>query len=197
MTVQALITSIAGKMPNTLVDQDYLDFVNELEQAVYSDTVKEFTGFDIALVSDQAAYDFPTGYTILDIEAAFLNDIELAKLDLRQYQKKGYYSETGKLTLYPIPSQTDAEGEESLHVVCRTKPAVKLIANITTDALLLPDAFIDLYRYYIYSQIAYLREQFTTGDNWATKFNAKMSDFKIWYENNRPKKRVTYKKRWN
>jgi hypothetical protein len=84
----------------------------------------------------------------------------------------------------------------SLEVVSRYKPTAKLLAAIATDTLLLPDAFVDLYRYYIYEQICLLREQFDIANNWGIAFNNKMSDFKIWYENSRPKKQVVYKRRW-
>lgn len=183
-------------MPNTYEDQDHLDWINDVESSLYSDTVKEFVGFKIALVSGQAAYDFPTGYDILDIESVFVNGSEYKKRDLRQYQTSGYYKETDKLTLHPAPSQTDAVGAESLYVVCRYKPAAKTIDGIATDTLLLPDAFMDIYRYYIYAQICFLREQFDKGNNWLNMYNSRMKDYKIFYENNRPKQHIPYKKSW-
>jgi hypothetical protein len=84
----------------------------------------------------------------------------------------------------------------SLEVVSRYKPAAKLLANIATDTLLLPDAFIDIYRYYAYAQISYLREQFDRGNAWLNQYKTRLSDFRIWYENNRPKKHIQFKKSW-
>ena len=42
MTVSTLITSIAAKMPHSLVSQDIVDFFNDVESQLYSDAVKEF-----------------------------------------------------------------------------------------------------------------------------------------------------------
>ena len=269
MTVQALITSITSKMPNTLVNQDFLDFVNELEQALYSDTVKEFISTYIPLIANQAQYSFPTGVTLLDCESVFLSSVELTKRDLRQKNSRGYYKEGDKITLSPVPSVSDTSyvsgagqitfaattitttGSDftgisvgdtilvsgattaannkyatgtgvaakvltfpastftagadaaavtvslpSLEVVSRYKPTAKLLANIATDTLLLPDSFIDIYRYYIYAQICFLREQFDRGNNWVSQYQNRMSDYKIWYENNRPKQHISYRKRW-
>jgi hypothetical protein len=264
MTVQSLITSITSKLPNTLTNQDYVDFVNDLESAVYSDTIKEFISTFIPLYANTAQYTFPTGVTLQDIESVFVNGVEYDKIDLRQ-KITGYYLEGGKLTLRPTPSQTDdsyvsgageitfasgsitTTGDDfsgfsvgdtvlvsgattsannkyavitavaakvlsfqtgtfsagadaaavtvwlpSLEIVSRYKPATKLLANIDTDTLLLPDA--DIYRYCIYAKICELREKFDVANNYKIAFNSKMSDFKIKYENSRPKKKT---KRWS
>jgi hypothetical protein len=269
LVIQSLITSINSKMPNSYSDQDKLDWVNEIESSVYTDTIKEFISTYIPLVANQAQYDFPSGVTILDIESVFLNGVEIPKLDLRQKNSTGYYKEGNKLTLYPTPSLSDTKyvsgagqitfatdsitttGSDfsgfsigdtilvsgatttvnnkyavitavaakvltfpantftagvdaavvtiylpSLEVISRYKPTAKLIANIGTDTLLLPDAFIDIYRYYIYAQMCFLREQFDKGDNWLSVYNSRMKDYKIFYDNNRPKKQVSSKKRW-
>ena len=269
MVVNTLITSVATKMPHALTNQDILDFVNDTEQSLYNDTVKEFISTYIPLVANQAQYSFPTGVTLLDCESVFLYGVELPKRDLRQKNTKGYYKEGDKITLFPVPSASDTSyvsgageitfaattitttGDDfsgfvvgdtvlvsgatttannkyavvtavaakvltfpadtftagldaaavtvhkpSLEVVSRYKPTAKLIANITTDVLLLPDAFIDIYRYYIYAQICYLREQFDKGNNWLSQYKSRLMAYKIWYENNRPKQHVAYKKRW-
>lgn len=269
MTVTALIASILSKMPHSLVNQDIVDFINDVESQLYTDTIKEFVSIYIPLVANQAQYSFPTGVTILDTESVFLHGVELSKRDLRQKNWRGYYKEGDKLTLSPVPSTSDtvyvSGGNEitfaattitttgddftgvaigsiilvsgattaannkyatvtgvaakvltfpadtftagadaaavtisvpSLEVVSRYKPTAKLLANITTETLLLPDAFIDVYRYYAYAQISYLREQFDRGNNWLSQYKARLSDFRIWYENNRPKQHIQYKKSW-
>jgi hypothetical protein len=269
LTVTTLIASILSKMPHSLVNQDIVDFFNDVESQLYTDTVKEFISTYIPLIASQAQYSFPTGTTILDIESVFLRGVELPKRDLRQKNWRGYYKEGDKLTVSPVPSTSDTvyvsgageitfaattittTGDDftgakvgdiilvsgaataannkyatatgaaakvltfpadtwsagldagavtvsvpSLEVVSRYKPTAKLLANITTDTLLLPDAFIDIYRYYAYAQICFLREQFDRGDNWVRLYNSRMSDYKIWYENNRPKQHIPFKRRW-
>jgi hypothetical protein len=196
MTVQELITSIDSKVPNSFTSQDKVDFINELEQSIYYDIVKKFVSNKIGLTADVSSYDYPTGVTFEDIEAVLLNDNELKKLVIRQKFKHGYFDDGGKLALYPTPSMTDDVESPSLEVISRFRPTKKLIGNIATDTLVLPDVYADIYRYYIYSQIAYLRENFAVGDNWARKYNARIGDFTIWYDNHRPKEYLKQKSRW-
>jgi hypothetical protein len=269
MTVTTLITSIGTKVPHALLSQDILDFINDVESELYTDTIKEFLSTYIPLVANQAQYSFPTGVTILDVESVFVYGVEYPKRDLRQKSTKGYYKEESKLTLYPVPSVSDTSyvsgageitfaattitttGDDfsgfavgdiilvsgattaannkyavittvaakvltfpagtfsagadaaavtvykpSLEVVSRYKPTTKLLADIATDTLLLSDAFIDIYRYYAYAQICFLREEFDRGNNWLSQYKNRLSDFKIWYENNRPKQHIPYKRRW-
>lgn len=269
LTVQTLKTSVDAKMPNTLVIQDYVDFVNDLEASVYSDTIKEFQSVFIPLVANRHQYSFPTGSTILDIESVLLNGTELPKRDLRQKNTRGYYKEQDKLALYPCPSHSDtnyvsgagditfdtdfittmgddftgfavgdillvsgattaannryaavakveakkltfADGtfteeadaavvtisKPSLEVVCRVKPTAKTAAGISTETLLLPDAYVNIYRYYIFAQICMLREQYDKANVWMEYYNSRMVEFKIWYENNRPKQHNAYRRRW-
>lgn len=269
MTVQALKTSVDAKMPNTLVTQDYVDYINDLEASVYMDTVKEFVSVYIPLIAGQHQYSFPTGATILDIESVLLNGAELPKRDLRQKNKRGYYKEQNKFALYPCPSQSDtsyisgeneitfgadsittigdnftgfaagdtllvsgattaannlyavvakveakkltfaddvfADGADaaaitvskpSLEVVYRVKPTAKTAAGIASETLLLPDAFANMYRYYIFAQICLLREQYDKANVWMEYYNGRMLEFRIWYENNRPKQHNAYKRRW-
>ena len=63
MTVQKLISSVSAKMPSTLANQDYVDFINELEASVYVDTVKEFDISIYRLWLTQHQYNFPTDTT--------------------------------------------------------------------------------------------------------------------------------------
>lgn len=269
MKVATLIASILAKMPHTLVNQDVVDFINDVEQQLYNDTIKEFQSTYIPLVASQAQYSFPSGVTLLDVEAVFLNGSEYPKRDLRQHGWKGFYKEGDKLTLSPIPSETDdtnvsvagaitfgtntiittgadftgittddivlisgaavagnnkyatvigvaakvltfpastfTAGADagvvtisvpSMLVVSRYKPTAKLVANILTDDLLLPDAFIDIYRYYVYAQICYLREQFDVGNNWLLSYRTRLADFKIWYSGTAPRQQIPYKRSW-
>lgn len=269
LTVQTFKTSVDAKMPNTLVAQDYVDFINDLEASVYLETIKEFQSVYIPLLANQHQYSLPTGTTILDIESVFLNSVELPKRDLRQKNTRGYYKEQNSLTLYPCPSQSDTSyvsGENeitfdsdsitttgddftgfavgdillvsgattaannryttvtkvnakkltfpddtftdeadaaaitiskpSLEVICRVKPTAKTAAGMASETLLLPDAYVNIYRYYIYAQICLLREQYDRANVWMEYYNSRMAEFKIWYDNNRPKQHIPYRRRW-
>lgn len=192
MKVSEIITSISAKMPNSLANQDMLDFINDVEAQLYNETIKDFVTTIIPTVAGQAEYDFPANVTILDIEALLLDNVELPKRDVRQGNRAGYYGDGGKLTLSPVPSSANT----SIKVISRLKPTVKLIADISADDLLLPSAYIDIYRYYAYAQISFLREQFDRGNSWLMQFNTRMNDYKMWYNNNKPRMFVKYNRRW-
>lgn len=269
MTVATLITSILAKVPHTFTNQDILDFINDVEAQAYNDTIKDLYSTYIPLVAYQPQYSFPTGVGILDCEAVFLYGNEIPKLDIRQKNIKGYYVEGAKLTISPVPSESDSSyvsgageitfaansitttGDDfeefvvgdivlisgattaannkyalvvsvadkvltfpastfsagldagavtisvpSLEVIARYKPTTKLLANIATDTLLLPDAFIDVYRYYAYAQMNYLRENFDIGNNWLMQYQTRLNDLKVWYGNTKPKAQIPNKKRW-
>jgi uncharacterized protein with FMN-binding domain len=269
LIVQNFIDSTNSKYDHPYSDQDILDFINELEQSIYTETLKDFQSVYIPLIANQHQYAFPSGATILSMEALFVSGVELPKRDLRQKNTRGYYTEQNKLTLYPCPSQSDTSyvseageitfassyietsGDDftgiavgdivlvsgattaannryavatkveakkltftdgaftdgadaaavtisipSLEVVCRVRPAVKILDNADTDTLALPDAFTDAYRYYVQGQICLLQKEFTEGENWLKLFNGRVKDFAIWYMNNKPKMHISYKRRW-
>jgi len=269
LTATALIASILAKMPSTLNTQDILDFINDVEQQLYTDTIKEFTSTYIPIVVNQQQYSFPTGVNLLDIESVFLYRVGLPKRDLRQKDRRGYYREGDKLTLSPVsavsdtsyvsgagaitfgtntvtttgadftgaavgdtvlisgattagnnkyatvitvaakvltfPASTFTAGLDAaavtiyvpaLEVISRYKPALKLIANIATDTLALPDAYVDLYRYYCYAQIAALRENYDVSNNWLASYRNRLNEFRIYYNNNSPRMQSHYNRRW-
>jgi hypothetical protein len=69
-----------------------------------------------------------------------------------------------------------------------SKPTTKLIANIATDTLTIPDRFSEIYDYFILSKIAYNAKDYAEAQNHSTYFNAKIRDFEEWYEAHRPQK---------
>jgi hypothetical protein len=73
-----------------------------------------------------------------------------------------------------------------IKMVYESRPETKLIANITTDDLVLPDRFIDIYDYYIMSKINYLQKEYTAYKNDLIMFNTRVAEFEAWYSNNRP-----------
>jgi hypothetical protein len=68
------------------------------------------------------------------------------------------------------------------------KPETKLIANIATDTLLLPDKFIQAYDFFLMSKIAYLQKEYGEYNNHQVSYNAEVARYQEWYENNRPLK---------
>lgn len=66
------------------------------------------------------------------------------------------------------------------------RPATKLIANIATDTLNLPDRFVQAYDFFLLSKIAYLAKDYGDSQNHSASFNSEVARFGEWYENHRP-----------
>ena len=100
-------------------------------------------------------------------------------------------SDTLTFTSNTFTAQTEEAGEvtiqkNSLKIVYKYKPTTKTIGDITTDTLILPDSFRDMYEYYIYMQIAYFDREIAEHNNHARLFNTRLKDFKDWWNNHRP-----------
>lgn len=65
-------------------------------------------------------------------------------------------------------------------------PTAKLIANIATDTLLIPDRWIEAYDYFILSKIAYNQKEYSEAANHMQNFNTKIAQYQAWWEDNRP-----------
>jgi len=73
-----------------------------------------------------------------------------------------------------------------IKVVYEDKPTAKLLANIATDTLNLPDKWIEAYDYFLMSKIAYLAKDYAEAQNNMMMSNAKVAEYELWYENHRP-----------
>ena len=65
-------------------------------------------------------------------------------------------------------------------------PTIKLIANIATDTLMLPDRFQEIYDYFLMSKIAYLAKDYNDSQNHIMMHNAAVARYDEWWENHRP-----------
>lgn len=65
-------------------------------------------------------------------------------------------------------------------------PDAKLVENISTDTLLIPDRFQDIYDYFIMAKISYLQKEFAEFQNHMTMYNTRLYDFEKWWGDNRP-----------
>jgi len=71
-------------------------------------------------------------------------------------------------------------------IVYENKQTAKLLANIATDTLMLPDRFQDMYDYFINAKIAYLQKEYGEYNNCMAVYNNRLNDFMQWYEGHRP-----------
>jgi hypothetical protein len=73
-----------------------------------------------------------------------------------------------------------------IRLIYESKPATKLIANITTDTLFLPDRWVDVYDYFLMAKIAYLAKEYADYNNHMQSFNAAVARYEDWYGDHRP-----------
>ena len=73
-----------------------------------------------------------------------------------------------------------------IKVVYENKPTAKLLANIATDTLNLPDKWLEAYDYFLMSKIAYLAKDYKDQQNHAAMFDQKVKEYEDWLENHRP-----------
>lgn len=84
--------------------------------------------------------------------------------------------ETGAVTIY-VPK---------IKVTYQNKPTPKLIANIATDTLLIPDRFNEAYEYFFLHKIAYNAKDYNEAANHMAMFNNKVANYETWWEAHRP-----------
>jgi hypothetical protein len=162
-----------------------LKHINLLEANL--DVIKDYRVQAYARVKDAYQYDLPSGVSFDDVYGLRVNGIRYKKVDVREYKKlRTFWFENGKLCIYPACTETDNEGEQNIRLIYKYRPATKLIANIATDDLYIPDRFADLYDSFLSAKIAFLQKEFTEHNNYMIVYNSRLSDFEQWWENNRP-----------
>jgi hypothetical protein len=65
------------------------------------------------------------------------------------------------------------------------KPVTKLIANIATDTLNLPDEWVEIYDFFNLSKIAYNAKDYADAQNHMAMHDAKIAEYNEWWENHR------------
>ena len=73
-----------------------------------------------------------------------------------------------------------------IRLIYESKPTTKLIANIATDTLFLPDRWIQVYDYFLMAKIAYLEKAYADYGNHMASFNAEVARYEEWHGSHRP-----------
>jgi hypothetical protein len=90
---------------------------------------------------------------------------------------------------------TFIEGEETaaitiqkatIRLVYKDRIAEKEIGDISTDELIIPAKFRDIYDYYLMYKIAYLDKEYQEAPNHMTLYTSRLRDYEMWYEDHRP-----------
>lgn len=192
--VAELINEINEQVSNVYSDATKVSWINEVEQELYSDVIEDYTEH-VFTVADAEA-DSPIALSYLDGG----NTVTFLFEDIRKIEVKhgtGKYEEYSPTSLAYVPESSyykineklgysDPKDNDSVKVIFRRLPATKLVANIASDFLSLPDRFLKLYKYYAFAQILLLKKEYTESNNWIQLYNAGIEDFRLWYFENKP-----------
>jgi len=144
MTLTDVITAVEAIKDNNYGDNVIIGWCSDIDQAVAQKLMKKYKVFTVSRIKDQASYDLPAGVDLNDIDTLFVDKIPVPKIDLRSYEKPGYYldmDDETKFGIYPIPTQSDVTA--GIRGVYLWKPARYTAAY--TDPLLVPDQFDRIY----------------------------------------------------
>ena len=84
-------------------------------------------------------------------------------------------------------AETDVTIQKAgIKLVYLNVPTAKVIGDIDTDTLAIPDRFCDIYDYFLMGKIAYQQKEFGEFANHMSMFNARVAEFEKWYEDTRP-----------
>lgn len=197
-TVSEFITEINSQMSNNFDDVAMVSWINEVEQDIYSKHIEELESNMYTVTSLETAF-YPIVLDIIipdgmgkqiafeDIRKVYViksgssNPIEYSKTGIAHPCKFSYFKAENNGLGYYEPTAGDV-----VSVIYRAKPFLKTPEKVNEEYLNLPDAFLKIYRYYIFSQICFLNREFEEGNNWIVQYNAALEDFVIWYNKNKP-----------
>jgi hypothetical protein len=186
MKVDVLITAIDSEYDNSYTDANKLDWINAVELRYKLEVDQDLDTFEISRQANVAGYDLPAGVQFEDIKIVYIDGRPADYIDLTSDKKEGYYKGTdGKFTIYPIPTVSDiTPGINGTNII---RPAAKVIGNKATDDLLIPDEFIDTYKYYANWKMSLLNKNFGEANNWAVLYNKEFGALSRWKHRTKPK----------
>jgi len=192
--VADIIAEIKEQVSNNYSDATILSWINEAEQELYSDVIEDYAEHVFAVADADTDAPIALSYSEGGKTITFLFE------DIRTVEVKhgtGKYEEYSPTSLAYVPESSyykineklgysDPKDNDSVKVIFRRLPATKLVANIASDFLSLPDRFLKLYKYYAFAQIHLLKKEYAESNNWIQLYNAGIEDFRLWYFENKP-----------
>jgi hypothetical protein len=170
----AVITGVAAKVltfaSGTFTAQVETGTVNIATNAIYTSGT-HFSGFavgDVALVSGCLLTTTNNKYGVI-------TDVQDHVLTFAS-GTFGAQAETAAITVKA----------PKIKVTYDVKPTAKTVAGITTETLILPDRFVDVYRFYNIAQMSLYDKDFKIYNNYIALYNQKLADFERWWEERRP-----------
>lgn len=197
MYVEVLLQKIDNISPSIVDEADKIDWINQLEDYVYSEIVEKQKSTSIDLVKDQDSYDL--GNIIFnDILKVEVNGAEYKRMNLKDNIPSSYFQDGDNITINPIPDKSNFKGIKIIH---KDKPTPKELETSATDKLSIVKDFglryEDLYINYILYKICISTEEYGKANNYISLFNQDLADFSGWYHDNMPNTTIIKRaRRW-
>lgn len=190
-TVDQLLTEFSLEHDSPYEDEVLLKWINYVESNVFEDNIKRYSVQKYARSIGVYQFDLPDSVDFEYVKSLFVNGIKYKKKDVRAYhESRTYWYEDEKLNIYPACTETDDISDPKIRLVYLDKPTKKLIDNIATDTLLIPDKFKDIYEYYFMARIAHLAGESTDYANNMAMFNNRVAEFERWWDDHRPQRPI-------
>lgn len=195
MNVEIFLQELDDIAPNIVDDGDKINWINELEDHMYSNIIEEQKSTYIDTVKDQESYDLP-GIKLNDILKVIVGNIEYKKMTLSENEPNSYFQDGMKLGLSPVPTNDVIQGIKLIH---RNKPTLKTRDTSATDELsIVKDygiRFKNLYKYYVLWSISIENKEFGEANNYSVLYNEALGEFTGWYYKNLPNTTAIKRKR--
>lgn len=185
MTVTNLIAAVNNEIDVSITvgNDSYVRWINVVEQMLYGEIIKErkeiileeptspITLTDIVPSTGELQMIFE------DIVLIYADGVELKKSTLNDsIFPDTYYKADNKLSV----NRTDIL---ELKVIYNVRPALKTVANIATDKIMLPYEFLELIASRLRGEAYKLANEDNLAAKWLADYNVAVETFRIWIEN--------------
>ena len=188
MKASEMIAKVDKKHDNEVDLPDKLEWLSDVEKSVYSQIISDPYDVKISLVAGQQFYAME-GYIIEDILQLKVNGVEYTLGSALLQQDNTYFKLNGQLAIKPIPTASVVDG---LYIIRRWKPTIITVADYESKELLLPDAFLEAYEYYLRSKISFEQKDAAEANAWGSLYTQSIKEFQSWYVPKQPNT-ATYK----
>lgn len=194
MKISELIAEMNGEIDSNATDAQFVGWINEVNDDLFSMHIKRFTSAQIDAVEGQALYTLPEGIDFDRIEEVYVNDVLYPVKDLREPYTKGYYEDGNKLGLYPVPAADDTD---AIRIIYLYVPPHHLVARIEGDSLRIPEAFKNVYKYYCYYKLFLdIRQEPGMASNYAVSHNMELAKYLVYRSRSTGKRNFKQRRRW-
>lgn len=183
MKASDMLTKVDGLHYNEVPTANKVTWLSDVEESVYTHIIEEPYSSTINTVANQQEYAL-TGFIVEDILQLKVNGTEYELWDAMLDPKANtYYKLNGKLALYPVPTESTVGG---ITILRRWTPDTITEATAASRDLMLPDAFLDAYEFYLRSRIALEQKDAALADAFASLYTEMIGELRSYYARHRP-----------